>query len=48
MAVRIEDEEVFKDALIHGINLFTGAGLSVLPDANGNVLPLGVNSAHWA
>ena len=42
MAVQIEDEEVFKSALKHGINLFTGDGFSALPDDNGNKLPLGL------
>lgn len=35
----IDCVEMFKVALQTGINLFTGAGFSILPDANGKVLP---------
>ena len=36
----IDCVEMFRVALQKGINLFTGAGFSVLPDADGNVLPI--------
>ena len=35
----IDCVEIFKEALQSGINLFTGAGFSKLPDAEGNLLP---------
>ncbi|WP_455031556.1 SIR2 family protein [Oribacterium sp.] len=35
----IDRVEIFKVALQSGINLFTGAGFSKLPDAEGNLLP---------
>lgn len=35
----IDCVEIFKVALKEGINLFTGAGFSKLPDAEGNLLP---------
>lgn len=35
----IDCVEMFKVALQKGINLFTGAGFSILPDADGNILP---------
>lgn len=39
MAIQIDKIEMFKEALSTGINLFTGAGFSKLPDATGNTLP---------
>ena len=39
MSIQIDQEAMFKEALISGINLFTGAGFSKLPDANGKTLP---------
>lgn len=37
--MNIENIEMFKLALKKGINLFTGAGFSILPDLDGNTLP---------
>ena len=39
MAIQIDKVEMFKEALFTGINLFTGAGFSKLPDATGKSLP---------
>lgn len=39
MAIKIDKISMFKEALSTGINLFTGAGFSKLPDATGNSLP---------
>lgn len=39
MSIKIDKPELFKEMLKTGINLFTGAGFSKLPDSNGNVLP---------
>lgn len=39
MSIKIDKPEMFKEMLSTGINLFTGAGFSKLPDSNGNVLP---------
>lgn len=39
MALKIEYEELFKQKLTNGINLFTGAGFSVLPDTENVKLP---------
>ncbi len=46
MSIKIENEEVLKNALICGINLFTGAGFSILPDKEGKKLPLGPQYAE--
>ena len=39
MIVEIDNESLFKKYLNSGIHLFTGAGFSVLPDKNGEILP---------
>ncbi len=39
MGISIDRPELFKEKLRTGINLFTGAGFSVLPDATGATLP---------
>lgn len=39
MAITIDKAEMFKETLLTGINLFTGAGFSKLPDSFGNTLP---------
>lgn len=39
MAIEIAREDLFKEKLLSGINLFTGAGFSCLPDEDGNSLP---------
>lgn len=39
MAIKIEYENLFKQKLENGINLFTGAGFSVLPDDDNQKLP---------
>lgn len=39
MCLQIDNIEMFKAALYSGINLFTGAGFSKLPDEAGKVLP---------
>ncbi len=41
MPVKIESEDMFRSVLKSGINLFTGAGFSVLPDKEDNKLPTG-------
>ena len=38
--IKIDYEKLFFNAIDNGINFFTGAGFSVLPDSNGNALPL--------
>lgn len=37
----IDRPELFKQTIMNGINLFTGAGFSILPDCDGKVLPAG-------
>ena len=39
MSAKIERAELFKERLKSGINVFTGAGFSCLPDSLGNSLP---------
>lgn len=39
MVIQIDKQMLFKEALENGINLFTGAGFSKLPDPNGKLLP---------
>lgn len=39
--MEIENSSLFKEKLKEGINLFTGAGFSTLPDIHGEVLPTG-------
>ena len=39
MAIEIAREDLFKEKLLSGINLFTGAGFSCLPDEDGKSLP---------
>lgn len=39
MVPKIDYEDLFKQKLTSGINLFTGAGFSVLPDTDNNKLP---------
>lgn len=41
MSVVIQCEELFKNKLKTGINLFTGSGFSVLESPNGDKLPTG-------
>lgn len=41
LVIEIDNEETFKECLKNGINLFTGAGFSILPDVEGKELPLG-------
>ncbi len=41
MIIRIDNENLFKEKLKNGINLFVGAGFSCLPDEKGNTLPIG-------
>ncbi|UYO62189.1 SIR2 family protein [Acetobacterium wieringae] len=40
MKIKIDREDLFKEKLQSGINLFTGAGFSCLPDEEGNQLPV--------
>lgn len=40
MSIIIDREYLFKEKLCTGINLFTGAGFSCLPDEDGNSLPI--------
>lgn len=40
MSVCIDREDLFKNYLLFGINLFTGAGFSCLPDDSGKTLPV--------
>lgn len=40
MKVKIDREHLFKEKMMSGINLFTGAGFSCLPDADGHKLPV--------
>ena len=37
--LRIDKANMFKEALINGVNIFAGAGFSKLPDPNGKSLP---------
>lgn len=37
--MHIDKPDLFKQTLSNGINLFTGAGFSLLPDCDGKVLP---------
>lgn len=46
MNVKIDNEEVLKNAMVDGINLFTGAGFSILPNIDGDKLPLGPQYAE--
>lgn len=46
MNTKIDFEEIFFDKINTGINLFTGAGFSVLPDLNGKVLPVASDLAE--
>lgn len=39
MGIKIDREDLFAERLFSGINLFTGAGFSCLPDDEGNFLP---------
>lgn len=39
MGIEIAREDLFKEKLLTGINLFTGAGFSCLPDEEGRCLP---------
>lgn len=39
MDIKIDREDLFAEKLLSGINLFTGAGFSCLPDDEGNSLP---------
>jgi hypothetical protein len=39
MAIRIDNPEMFKEVLQTGVNLFTGAGFSKLPNSKGECLP---------
>ena len=39
--MKVDYEELFRAKLLSGINLFTGAGFSCLPDCDGNRLPIG-------
>lgn len=40
MQIRIDREDLFKEKIFSGINLFTGAGFSCLPDNEGHKLPI--------
>ncbi len=40
MRIRIDREDLFREKLLSGINLFTGAGFSCLSDIDGNKLPI--------
>ena len=40
MKLHIDRENLFKDKMLNGINLFTGAGFSCLPDDEGHKLPV--------
>ena len=39
MAIKIDHPNMFKEKILTGINLFTGAGFSKLPDSDGQTLP---------
>ena len=41
MNIKVDREDLFVEKLLSGINLFTGAGFSCLPDDEGNALPTG-------
>lgn len=45
MSVEIQFEEIFFEKLNYGINLFTGAGFSVLPSPDGKCLPISAELA---
>ena len=40
MEIQIDRKNLFKEKMLSGINLFTGAGFSCLPDAEGHKLPV--------
>ena len=40
MNIQIDREDLLKEKLSTGINIFTGAGFSCLPDEDGNSLPI--------
>ena len=46
MSVEIQFEEIFFEKLNYGINLFTGAGFSVLPSPDGKCLPISAELAR--
>lgn len=46
MSVEIQFEEIFFEKLNYGINLFTGAGFSVLPSPDGKRLPISAELAR--
>lgn len=39
MGIKIDNPGMFKEKLLNGVNLFTGAGFSKLPNKDGSVLP---------
>ena len=40
MEIQIDRKNLFKEKMLSGINLFTGAGFSCLPDSEGHKLPV--------